>query len=53
MDDAPRTGCPKASKDVRDLIVSTIIENSTTRIWSCQKITFEVSKHLASHPFQL
>jgi hypothetical protein len=41
--DSPRTGRPKTSQVVIDLILATVTKNSTTREWSCERIANEVS----------
>ena len=44
--DNPRTGRPKTSQVVIDLILATVTRNSTTRKWSCKRIAYEVSNTL-------
>jgi hypothetical protein len=43
VQDEERPGRPKCSQVVRDLIIKTVTKNSTTRQWSCDRITYEVS----------
>jgi hypothetical protein len=43
VEDAPRSGRPKVSQNVVDLILKTVTQNSTTRGWSCSQIAYEVS----------
>src|SRR6059058_316153 len=38
VEDAPRSGRPKISQGVIDLILKTVTKNSTTRGWSCNRI---------------
>ena len=43
VQDEERPGRPKCSQVVRDLIIKTVTQNSTTRQWSSQRIASEVS----------
>jgi hypothetical protein len=43
VEDAPRSRRPKIPQSVIDLILKTVIKNSTTRTWSCNRIAWEVS----------
>jgi hypothetical protein len=43
IEDVPRSGRPKNSQSVIDLILKTVTKNSTTRGWSCNRIAWEVS----------
>jgi transposase len=43
VDDAPRSGRPKTSTATAELILKTMLKNSTTRGWSCKRIASEVS----------
>jgi hypothetical protein len=38
VEDAPRSGRPKTSQSIIDLILKTVTQNSTTRGWSCNRI---------------
>jgi transposase len=46
VDDAPRSGRPKTSTVVAELIIKTMTKNSTTRGWSTARIAYEVNKTL-------
>ena len=48
VEDAPRTGRPKTSQAVIDLILKTVTQNSTTRGWSCAKIASTVSTSIVT-----
>jgi hypothetical protein len=43
VDDSTRSGRPKISQEVIDLILETVTKNSTTRGWSCKRIAYEVT----------
>lgn len=43
VEDAPRTGRPKASSALVEHILETVTRNSTTRQWSCARIAAEVT----------
>jgi len=43
VEDVPRSGRPKISIEIVDLILKTVTQNSTTRGWSCNRIAHEVS----------
>jgi hypothetical protein len=43
VDDAPRLGRPKTSTATVEFILKTMLKNSTTRGWSCNRIASEVS----------
>jgi hypothetical protein len=43
VDDAPRTSKPKTSTATAEFILKTMLKNSTTRGWSCNRIASEVS----------
>ncbi len=44
VEDGSRSGRPKTSQDVVDLVLKTVTQNSTTRGWSCNRIAYEVSQ---------
>jgi hypothetical protein len=44
LEDAKRSGRPKISPVVAELIITTVTKNSTTRGWSCSQIAFAVSE---------
>jgi transposase len=44
MEDAKRSGWPKTSQVVIDLIIATVTKNSTTHGWSCSQIAYSVSE---------
>src|SRR5450432_3174202 len=43
VDDSTRSGRPKISQEVIDLILETVTKNSITRGWSCKRIAYEVT----------
>src|SRR5450432_211814 len=43
VDDSTRSGRPKISQEVIDLILETVTKNSTTRSRSCERIGYEVT----------
>jgi len=43
VDDAPRSGRPRTSTATAEFILKTMLRNSTTRSWSCNRIAAEVS----------
>jgi hypothetical protein len=43
VEDVPRSGRPKTSPEIVDLILKAVTQNSTTRGWSCNRIAHEVS----------
>jgi hypothetical protein len=43
VDDAPRPGRPKTSTAIAEFILKTMLKNSTTRGWPCNRIASEVS----------
>jgi transposase len=44
VDDTLRSGRPKTSEAIIELILKTMLQNSTTRGWSCNRIASEVSE---------
>ena len=46
VDDTLRSGRPKTSNAIIELILKTMLQNSTTRGWSCNRIASEVSETL-------
>ena len=44
MENAPKPGRTKMPQETVDLIISIITKNSTTRAWSCARISREASK---------
>ena len=50
VEDNPRSGRPKTSQPLVDLILATVTKNSTTRMFSCGKIAAEVAKELKKNP---
>jgi transposase len=43
VDDTPRSGRPRTSTTTAEFILKTMLKNSTTRGWSCNRIASEVS----------
>jgi hypothetical protein len=43
IEDAIRSGQPKTSQAISDLVLKTVTQNSTTRGWSCARIAYKVS----------
>ena len=43
VDDSPRSGRPPINNEVRELILSILTRNSSTRGWSCARIASEVT----------
>jgi transposase len=50
VEDAKRSGRPKTSQVVIDLIIATITKNSTTRGWSTSQIAYSISEQPGISP---
>ena len=50
VDDTPRLGQPRTSTATAEFILKTMLRNSTTRSWSCNRIATEVLGTLGWQP---
>jgi hypothetical protein len=50
VEDEPRTGRPKTSQLMVDLVLRVVTKNSTSRMFSCARISYEVGVELAKTP---